>query len=259
MAYSFIDTHCHLSDPKLLPDTADILQRAQAANVTKMISISCEPEHWATEKKIADEHENVFFSIGLHPCSATLDENTWQQLEEYAQHPKCVALGETGVDLYWPENPSLETQLECFDRHITLGKKLNKPLVVHLRDADEAFLNFLSDNKALEEVNFIIHCFASDWKIAKAVFAGGGMISFTGIITFKNAAPELLEVVKKAPLEKIMIETDAPYLTPHPHRGKRNEPSFVPLMAEKIAELKNMDVKEVAQQLQKNSEQFFGI
>jgi len=250
----FIDTHCHLS-----PCTAAAnIVAARAAGVTKMVNIACEQPDWLPAVALATRHDELSFAVGLHPCNATLDAAVWAELCKHATNSQCVALGETGFDLHYDDSPPLAVQRECFARHAALARELDKPLVVHLRDSDAAFTEFLRSGE-LAKMRFVVHCFAGDWSLAEQVLAAGGYLSFTGIITFKNATPALLEVVQRAPLNRICIETDSPYLAPHPHRGKQNSPALVPLVAERIAALRDIPLAEVATATTANAELLFTI
>lgn len=252
-----IDTHCHLDFPDFDADRAEVIARAKAAGVTRMVSIGCHVAAAQKTLEIAEGHEGVFAALGIHPDEAGDSFNEdFEVIQKLATHPKVVAIGETGLDLYRPENPLLTQQLDAFEKHIGLAKTLQKPVIIHLRSARNELAEFLKNH---HDFPFVIHCYSEDWPFAKQVLDWGGMISFTGIVTFKNANPELLEVAKKAPLERMMVETDAPFLAPVPKRGKRCEPGFTRHTAEFLTSLRGEDLGVFAAQTTANAERFFGI
>ncbi len=230
-----IDTHCHLEDP-------EVLKRARAAGVERFVNIGCDIATSQSAQKFGQNEPNVYFTAGVHPHDAGKAEADYiDQLRRLAADPKCVGIGECGLDYYYDHSDRV-TQRKIFAEQIVLSQELNKPLVIHVRDAYadclEAIRNHLGAN--------IIHCFSGDREHAKAFLALGCYLSYSGIITFKNA-DELRSALKETPLDRILIETDAPYLAPVPHRGKPNEPAFVKLVAEKVAEIKNLSLEEVIQ------------
>lgn len=234
-----------------------MIHRAKEAGVRKIITIGCHAESIPKAIKIADENDNIFTAVGIHPDDAHENFDTdFDIVQSYSGHKKLVAIGETGLDFYREENPTKQQQFYAFEKHIELAKDLQKPVIVHLRSADEEAEEFFS---AHHNFPFVIHCFSSDWNFAQKILDLGGMLSFTGIVTFKNADPKLLEVVKKVPIHRIMVETDAPFLAPVPNRGKRNEPAFTVNTAKCIADLRGMGFEEFTQKTTKNAERFFGI
>lgn len=252
-----IDTHCHLDFPHFADDLAAVIARAQEYGVERMISIGCRLPAARRAIEISEVFPGVSAAVGIHPTDIEADfAKDFAEIEQLAEHKNVLAIGETGLDFFREENPSSDQQHEAFARHIELAKKLQKPVIIHLRSARKELEIFLSER---HDFPFVIHCFSEDWAFAKQVFDWGGMISFTGIVTFKNADPSLLEVAQKAPLEKIMVETDAPFLAPEPQRGKRNEPAFTRHTAERLAELRGEDIAAFARQTTRNAERFFSI
>ncbi len=252
-----IDTHCHLDFPHFADDLGAVIARAQEYGVERMISIGCRLPAARRAIELSEQFAGVFAAVGIHPTDieATFAQD-FVEIEKLAENNKVVAIGETGLDFFRPENPSSILQHEAFARHVEMAKKLGKPVIIHLRSARKELEAFLKQN---HDFPFVIHCFSEDWAFAKQVFDWGGLISFTGIVTFKNVDQSLIEVATKAPLNKIMVETDAPFLAPMPERGKRNEPAFTRRTAEFLAELRAEDFAEFAQQTTQNAERFFGI
>lgn len=262
---NLVDTHCHLSFEQFDEDLVEVLDRAQKAGVQKIICIGCRVEDAHKTLELVEKYNNLYATIGLHPCDVDEDfEKDIDTLANLATHEKVVAIGETGLDFFREENPSERLQRASFQKNYELAKKLEKPLVIHSRSlkAREQTLEMLS---SFGNQPFVWHCFSEDMECAEAILELGGMISFTGVVTFpgrgelKHTPTAIQEVAKKIPLERIMVETDAPYLAPPPNRGKRCEPAFVVNTARFIAELRNMEVEEFANATTKNAERFFGI
>lgn len=240
-----IDSHCHLED-------LAILERARQAGVEKFINIGCDILSSKQARDFGVAQTGVYFSAGIHPHEASKVEPDYiSQLRELAQDSKCVGIGECGLDYYY-EHSDRDSQKRVFSEQIALACELNKPLIIHVRDAYEDCLAFLTAGHPT-----VIHCFSGNRQHAKAFLDLGFYLSISGIVTFKNAE-ELRLVVKETPLEKLLIETDAPYLAPIPHRGKPNEPAYVRLIAEKIAEIKSIAVEQVIEQTGKNALSLFG-
>ncbi len=247
-----IDTHAHLDFPQFKSDLGEVIKNAKKEGVNKIINIGCNAKRAKKAVQIAEQFENVFATVGIHPDDEFKD---FEVIEELAKHPKVVGIGETGLDFFRKENPSRKKQEESFLKQINLAKNVNKPVVVHLRNAHDEALEFLRKN---HDFPFVVHCFSENLDFANQVIEMGGLISFTGIVTFPNAK-EVQEVVKNIPLEKIMLETDCPFLAPQKHRGQRCEPAYTLEIANKIAELKNLSLKEIAETTTKTAERFFGI
>lgn len=239
----FIDSHCHLSFPELAQDLPGVLQRMRENKVVAALNICTTLEEFPAVVAVAEQHAHVFASAGVHPDNEGVEEPTLDRLVELAQHPRVVAIGETGLDYFRLREP-LDWQRNRFRTHIRAARACRKPLIVHSRSSAEDTLQLMKEEGAAE-VGGVMHCFTETQRVAEAAMQMGFCISFSGIVTFKNAR-DLQEVAREVPLDRLMIETDSPYLAPVPYRGQRNEPSFVPKVAEKIAELKGVSVEAVA-------------
>ncbi len=251
-----VDTHCHLGT---VGEEAleSLFENAKKCGVTKMITIGAGEGIESAKKAIslADRFENVWASIGIHPHDAG-DWTSLETLAPLAVHPKVVAIGETGLDFYRDWAPK-ENQYELFKNSISFAKKHKKPLIIHCREAREEILTILQDLHA-EEVGGVFHCYSEDEAFIPKVLALNFLVSFTGNITFKKAHA-LRAVVKTVPLEKIMVETDTPYMAPEPFRGKPSEPMHVYQVARQIAEIKELTIEEVAEVTTNNAKLLFGI
>ena len=235
---TLIDSHCHLDRLDLTKYDGSLdaaLAAAKANDIEHMLCVCIDMENFAEVKAIAEKYDNVEASVGLHPAETEGREPTVEELVECAQHPKVVAIGETGLD-YFHCKDDTEWQRERFRRHIRAAKQSKKPLIIHTRDAKEDTVRILQEENAAE-VGGVMHCFTEDWEMAQQCLNLNFYISFSGIVTFKNAKV-LHDVAQKVPLDKMLIETDAPYLAPTPYRGKPNEPAYVKYVAEFIAELR---------------------
>ncbi len=253
----FIDTHVHLNADQYEEDLQEVIDRALEARVEKMVVIGFDRKTINRTMQLIEQYDFVYGVIGWHPVDAidcTQQDLDW--IEELAAHPKIVGIGETGLDYYWDKSPK-EVQQALFRKQIQLAQKLGLPIIIHNRDATGDVVQILREENAAS-VGGVMHCFSGSVETARECIAMNFMISLGGPVTFKNARlPK--EVATEIPLEHLMIETDAPYLAPHPHRGKRNEPSFVPLVAEEIARLKGLTIEEIAQATTANAKIFFGI
>lgn len=253
----FIDTHVHLNADQYDEDLNEVIDRALENNVTKMIVIGFDRKTIERAMELAEKYEFIYAVVGWHPVDAidcTDEDLKW--IEELAAHEKVVAIGETGLDYYWDKSPK-EIQHEVFRKQIRLAKKVQLPIIIHNREATEDVLRILKEEDA-QTVGGVMHCFGGSVETARESIAMNFMISLGGPVTFKNAKKPK-EVAEAIELEHLLIETDAPYLAPHPYRGKRNEPSYVPLVAEEIARLKDISVEEVAEATTRNAEQFFKL
>lgn len=251
-----VDSHCHLDQLDLASYQNDLSAAIQAAtqnHVKYFLCVCAELIHLPTIIKIAEEYPTVFASVGLHPTEKVTHEPSVSELINLAQHPKIVAMGETGLDYYRPEIDNA-WQAQRFINHIQAAKQLQLPLIIHTRQARADTMRLLKQENA-ESVGGVMHCFTEDWTMAKQALDLGFYISFSGIVTFKNAT-EIQEVAKKVPLEKMLIETDSPYLAPVPMRGKSNQPAYVRYVAEYLAQLKGISVQTVAEQTTQN---FFAL
>jgi TatD DNase family protein len=252
-----VDSHCHINFPDLAVRTPEILANMEAANVGYAMCISVTLEKFPEVLALAEQHDNIYATVGVHPDyeagapdpdnpdadEIPLVEPDVETLVRLGSHPKVLAVGETGLD-YYRLTGDLEWQRERFRTHIRAAKLLKKPLVIHTRNAAEDTLRILEEENA-GEVGGIFHCFTESWDVAQRGLALGFHLSFSGIVTFKNAVA-LKEVAAKAPLDRILVETDSPYLAPVPYRGKTNEPAFVQYVAAEIAQLRGIDPAAVA-------------
>jgi len=253
----FIDTHVHLNAEQYEDDLQEVINRALAADVKEMVVVGFDQPTIIRAMELIDKYDFLYAAIGWHPVDAidcTEEDLLW--IEKLAAHPKVVAIGETGLDYHWDKSPK-DVQQELLRKQIHLAKRVNLPIVIHNREATEDCVRILQEEHA-EEVGGVMHCFSGSVETAKSCVEMNFMISLGGPVTFKNAKKPK-EVATEIPLQYLMIETDAPYLAPHPYRGKRNEPSLVPLVAEEIARLKGLPVEEVAQKTTENAHKFFKI
>ena len=229
------------------------MDRAKSNGVDYMLCVSVNLEDYPQVAKLASENEKIFSSVGVHPNYTDCHDPTVQELVDLASDPKVVAIGETGLD-YFRNDGDLEWQRIRFNNHIQAARISDKPLIIHTRAAATDTMDMLEAGNAVE-CGGVMHCFAEDWEIAKRALDIGFYISFSGIVTFKNT-DALREVAKKAPIDRILVETDSPYLAPVPFRGKTNEPALVLHTAEKIAEIRQQPVEEIARQ---TTENFFNL
>lgn len=248
------DTHCHLDDRRLAPELDAVLDRAAAAGVTRMATIGCvrDVEGLASPLAIVDAHpDRVTCAVGVHPHDAnSLDDVLFDALDRTVRDPRVRLLGEIGLDYHYDHSPR-EVQKEAFRRQIALARSARKPIVVHTREAREDTLTILREEDA-RDVGGILHCFSEDPAFAKAALDLGFVASFSGIATFKSAL-DVREAARLQPLDALLVETDAPYLAPIPHRGKRNEPAFVLHTALEIAKLRGVDPDVVLEAAWENS------
>ena len=251
-----IDTHCHLADKKLLGDIASILNRAKEAGVDKCIAISDDLEESAKCVEIAEKYEQVFCTIGVHPHNAKeWDDETEVRLKEIAGScTKVVAIGEIGLDYYYDHSPR-DVQKTVFLAQLRLAKELKLPAVVHCREAIDDLKKIINE---VNSSNLVIHCCTEKWEDVQDLVKQGYLLSFTGISTYPKSE-EIQNTIKQCPVSQIMIETDAPYLAPVPHRGKINEPAYVAEVAKCIAKLKGIPLKEVDKVTTANAVEFFGL
>jgi len=252
----FIDTHAHLQISHFDDDRAEVIQRAFDAGVEKIIVVSTDVASSRQSIELAEKFSGLGAAVGIHPtdCAAATDDD-FAMIAELAQHPKVVAIGEIGMDFYWKPF-SQEIQQRAFVRQLHLARELNKPVIVHNREAGAAILQTLQD-AGIIEFSGVFHCFSENAGYAQRVLALGGHISFTGNLTYKKST--LPEVAALIPLERILLETDAPFMTPMPHRGKRNEPGYVVHIAEKLAEIKKLSVEKMGRQTTANAKALFGL
>lgn len=256
-----VDSHCHLN---ILPvdqvgSTDEVVRKSRELGVKHMMCISIDPARWGEILELADKYPEVYASIGIHPCSDAIVSATDEELLQAASHPKVLAIGETGLD-YYHQNPNevdLSYQEERFIQQINIAKQLQKPLVIHTRYSTPKVLEILKRENA-EQVGGIMHCFVEDLATAQEAIDLGFYISFSGILTFKNATA-LKEVAKNLPLDKILVETDAPYLAPVPYRGKTNQPGYTRYVVEEIASLRDLSFDQVASATTENFKRLFKL
>lgn len=254
---TYIDTHVHLNADQYDEDLQQVIDRALEAKVEKMVVVGFDRKTIERAMKLADDYSFIYVVIGWHPVDAIdCTDADLEWIEQLASHPKVVGIGETGLDYHWDKSPK-DVQQYWFRKQIQLAKKLELPIIIHNRDATGDVVRILQEENATE-VGGIMHCFGGSVETAKQCIDMNFMISLGGPVTFKNAR-QPKEVAKEIPLEHLLIETDAPYLAPHPYRGKRNEPAFVTLVAEEIAAQKGLSVEDVAYATTENAKKFFGI
>ncbi|MEF9996677.1 MAG: TatD family hydrolase [Burkholderiaceae bacterium] len=252
----YIDSHCHLSFPDFASEETALIERMREAKVEAALNVCVTLEEFPQVLALAERHDNVWASVGVHPDYQDIDEPSVERLVQLADHPKVVAIGETGLDYYRLHEP-LEWQRERFRNHIRAARQSGKPLIIHTRAAADDTLRIMEEEGA-GEVGGVMHCFTESQSVADRALAQGFHISLSGIVTFKSAR-DLHEVARSIPLDRLMIETDSPYLAPVPHRGKRNEPAFVPHVAARIAALKGLDPAWVAQATTRNFRRLFKV
>ena len=253
-----IDSHCHVDFPDLSEDITGVVMRARSAGVSHFLCVSVNLADFPRMVEITAPFEDISLSVGVHPNEMLShdEEPDEKTLANLAMHERVVAIGETGLD-YFRSEGAQDWQKDRFAVHIAVGKALQKPVIVHCRQAAADTVDLIKTEGA-HECGGVMHCFAEDWGTAQQVIDQGFYISFSGILTFKNAA-DLREVAKKVPLDRILIETDSPYLAPHPFRGKTNEPALVRYTAECLAELKGITLEEVAEVTSGNFSKLFPL
>lgn len=262
----FTDSHCHLNFPELLADIPAIRAAMQQASVDRALCISTTIEDFDTVHGLAMTYDNFWCSVGVHPDNEGIHEPSFYELVTLAQRPRVVAIGETGLDYYQMEErkggrtiADMEWQRERFRTHIRAAREVQKPLVIHTRDSTEGTLQILreeGENGHTNQAGGVFHCFVEDEQVARQVLDLGYYISFSGIVTFKNAKT-IKDVAQFVPLDRMLIETDSPYLAPVPYRGKTNNPSYVAHVGHHIAELRGMDVEELGAATSRNFETLF--
>ncbi|MBB5701855.1 TatD DNase family protein [Ochrobactrum daejeonense] len=251
-----VDTHCHLDFAEFEPERDDVVQRALDAGIKRMVTISTRVRKFDTILAIAETYDNVYCSVGTHPNNAHEElDVTADDLVRLAEHPKVVALGEAGLDYHYDYAPP-EAQRQGFLTHIEAARRTQLPLVIHARSADEDMAEILEQETAKGAFPFILHCFSSGRALAEKGVELGGYISFSGILTFRNS-PEIREIATIVPRDRLLVETDAPFLAPLPHRGKRNEPSFVQHTAAMLADTIGVSSDEIARITSDNAFRLF--
>jgi len=250
----FVETHTHLDLIKR--NAEEVVREAAEKKVTKMVTVGIDLESSKIALEFASRFEEVYAAVGYHPNEAKLiSEQGWKELEGLTHNSKVVAIGETGLD-YYRRRSTIRQQMEAFKKHLNLARKLDLPLIIHDREAHRDTLKILAEEA--KDLKILLHCFSGDLDMAKVCIGRGYYLGIGGVVTFKNAKT-LQMITKEIPLEKILLETDSPFLAPHPFRGKPNEPKYIPLIAEKIAEIKGISLEEVAKRTSANSKEIFGI
>ena len=249
-----VDSHCHVDFPELAADLPGVLADMQNHGVSHALCVSVTFDDFPKVRAVAEAHANVFASAGVHPDYPEHAVVSQEALLGFADHPKVVAIGETGLD-YYRLTGDLEWQRDRFRTHIRTAAACRKPLIIHTRAAAEDTIRIMKEERA-DQVGGVMHCFTETWDTARAALDMGFYISFSGILTFKNATA-LKEVAKQVPLDRLLVETDSPYLAPVPHRGKVNRPGWVRFVAEEVARLRGVAFEEVAEATTRNFFQLF--
>jgi len=251
-----VDSHCHLDFPELAADRPGVIARAKAAGVTRMVTISTRVERFDEIRAIAEENPEVWCSVGTHPHHA--DEELHIETDDLvrlAEHPRCIAIGEAGLD-YFYDNAPKQAQETGFRRHIAAARITGLPLVIHARQADEQTAQILREEAGQGAFPFVLHCYTGGMELARTGLELGGYVSFSGIITFKNAEG-IRDVARMVPADRFLVETDAPYLAPVPHRGATNEPAFTRHTAEHLASVRSTSLETIAAQSTDNFYRLF--
>ena len=253
---TIVDSHCHLDFPDFEGELPDIVQRAKDAGVARMVTICTKLKNEPTVRAIAEGHAGVFYAAGTHPMSVASEPMaTVDQLIEIAQHPKMVGIGETGLDYHYTAE-SADIQKESLRLHITAAREVGLPLIIHARAADDDMARILAEEHKAGAYECVMHCFSSSPALGKAALDLGFYLSMSGIATFKKSQ-ELRDIFSAAPIERILVETDSPYLAPMPYRGKRNEPAYTAHTAQVGAEVFGMEYADFATQTTANFERLF--
>jgi len=250
----FIDSHCHINFPELAQNLDEVLANMQGNDVSTALCVGVNLENFPQILQLAAQHDQIYASVGVHPDHEQDTEPTQAQLVGLAQHPKVVAIGETGLD-YFRLKGDLEWQRTRFRTHIRASRECRKPLIVHTREAAQDTLRIMAEEGA-DQVGGVMHCFTESMEVAQAALDLNFYISFSGIVTFKSATT-IKEVARQIPLERMLIETDSPYLAPVPFRGKLNQPAYVKHVAEEIAKLRGISLEEVGQATSENFRRLF--
>lgn len=254
MYSNIFDTHSHYDDERFNEDRAELLNSIHFSGVTSIVTCGCDIETTEFSRSLSEKFDFVYFAAGFHPENlenASL--NDLEVIEKLAKHEKCVAIGEIGLDYHWMSS-SKEVQKEFFVSQIEIAKKLNLPVIVHDREAHGDTLEILKQTKPAG----VVHCFSGSVEMANEIIKLGMYIGLNGVVTFKNARKSL-EVVKTIPLEKLVLETDCPYLAPEPHRGKRNDSSYIPYIAEKIADVLDMEPQKILDITSENAKKLYNL
>jgi TatD DNase family protein len=240
-----VDSHCHLDFPGLTEDLPGVIDRAAAAGVARLVTISTHVERVDRYRQLAEQHEPVFFTVGTHPHYAAEEPDIpVSRLAAAAAHPRCIGIGEAGLDYHYDRSPR-DVQHTVFRTHIAAARETGLPLIIHARDADADMIDILTEETGRGQFDAVLHCFSSGAALAEAGVALGFYVSFSGILTFR-ASDELRRIAASVPRDRLLVETDAPYLAPVPHRGRTNEPSFVVHTAAALAKVIGTSPEETA-------------
>lgn len=255
---ALVDTHAHLDAPRLRDDLPAVLERARTAGVRQIVAIGTTAEDSEAVAKLARDYAGVFAAVGIHPNDAfEATPEDWQRVLALLEEPNVVALGETGLDRYWDRTPFSQQQ-EWFERHLELGRESGLPLVIHCRESQQDLIDQLTLFKG--PVHGVLHSFTGSWEDAQAFLDLGLHLSFAGMVTFTNRTLDSLrEVAARVPLDRLLVETDSPYLSPHPHRGATNEPARVTFTAERLAQLHALSLTEFSQVTTSNARRVFKL
>lgn len=248
------DSHAHLDDAKFNEDFEEVIEKITSSAIKAVVDVGADLESSKKAVEIAEKYPFIYATVGIHPCDADTTDSVFDEIKALATHKKVVAIGESGLDYYWDSVPR-DVQKKSFIKHIELANELNLPLIVHNRDAHQDTFDIL---KEFRPQNAIIHCFSASAEMAKEFVKLGYYISFSGSVTFKNAK-NLVEAVKVVPLDKLLIETDSPYLSPEPFRGKRNDPTKVEFTALKIAEILGLSYEKVCEITYENAKSIYNL
>ncbi len=251
-----VDSHCHIDRVDLEAfggSVESMLSHAKELSVNQFLCVCIDLEHFDQVHNLALQHSNIYASVGVHPTEITSKEPSVEKLIELSSSDRVIAIGETGLDYFRVKKYEADWQRDRFRRHIRASNESEKPLIIHMRDSKEDIIDILQKENAQSGV---MHCFAEDWATAKAALDLGFYISFSGILTFKSAI-DLREIAKKVPADRLLVETDSPYLTPAPYRGKPNSPAYTYYVAEKLAEVRNTSIDEIAEATTTNFKNLF--
>ena len=238
-----VDSHCHIDFPELAQDIDGVLSRMTEHGVTHALCVSVNLEDFPRVLRLAESHDNVYATVGVHPDHQTGLDPSYTEIVRLGRTDRVIAIGETGLD-YFRLSGDLEWQRHRFRNHIRAARELGKPLIIHCREAAEDLLRIMREERA-SEVGGVMHCFTESWSVAEQAMLMNFSISFSGIVTFRNAA-QIRQVAAQVPWDRLLVETDSPYLAPVPMRGKTNEPAFVRHVAQSVAQIRNVDLAEVA-------------
>ncbi|KEI06803.1 TatD family deoxyribonuclease [Clostridium botulinum] len=250
------DSHAHYDDESFNEDREEIIKQIKENGVRNVLNCGASMEGARDSLKLADKYDFFYAAVGIHPENAyELTEENYEEIKNMTKHPKVRAIGEIGLDYYWEENPPREKQKEVFRKQMSLARELNMPVIIHDRDAHKDTLDIM---KEFPGVKGVVHCFSGSVEFARECLKLGYYIGFTGVITFKNAK-KTIEVAKEVPMDKILVETDAPYMAPTPNRGKRNRSDYIEFIIDKIAEIKEISKEEVSQKTIENAKNLLKI